>query len=484
MSLITEIRGEIAKLKNRVQELIASESGLDSDIFTVYIDSPEIETITNKDTKVNANIRMKYPNGNQTTCTGKVKWQGSGSIRWPDKNYQLSALTESFSFVTYDASNGAFDLHNLYPMAKTRTWGARNKFVLKRDHMDHTHARNTIAARLWGDVVSTRTPSGDDDAAVLDKLSTLANYGAVDAFPCKVYVNDVYYGLYALGIPKDEKLFGMTDGSTEGFVCGEEWGNGVQFNTSGYHSEPFEFEDGDIGIVTESDYQKYVDDGITPVKAFVVEYNEDNCDWIPGSLNDLRNIVYDYTNYPNGSTFKNAIEEKLDVNSAIDYLLFIRALCMPDNYARNMILATYDGTYWFCSAYDMDTAFGIHWSGEAFHSVSTYATLDGDSYTNSTMRLWKRLISNYPSEIKARWQEMRGHNGALSTANVIDKIVGYCKETPDVLIVKDTSVYNQLFKTAVYPNVPSSGASNIFQMITWYQEHSKLLDESIDQLGT
>lgn len=462
---------------NTVYPVIGVDSNSNlPNIFSVYMYG-DVQSLTDKSQKASVTFKFVYPNGNTVDATGKVKLQGSGSMRWaPHYNYTISNLSTPISFTTYD---GTSRVTSPYTNARTRQWGSRNKFVLKADHMDHTHARNIVAARIWGDIVRSRE-STNDASSPLENLLALPNCGAVDGFPCKVYVNDEYYGLYCISIPKDEKLFGMGEDG-DGFVCGEDWGPGNRMSANAYHQDVFEFPDGDLAVITEDDYTKYTSLGETPLKAWVVEYDEDNCSWIPTSLNGLLQVVNNTQTYPDGSTFKTALENILDIDSAIDYLLFIRAFGLVDNYARNLLLAKYNDTKWFCSAYDLDTAFGIIFWGDVFYSVANYTDFSENTYTNSTMKLWKRILVNYRDKIKSRYSALRGNNGALSNANVYDKIIAFCKEIPDTLLIEQGKVYEKHFASNTWPVLPGSGASNMCQMITWYQEHMRLMDLSMDE---
>lgn len=572
MSILDEIRSCKAIDEQGLKENIVRDVMPSSRIFTVRI-TADIDALTDKSKKVNAEFKFEYPNGAVVTADGNIKLQGSGSIRWwPHCNYTINKLSTGLNITTYDCDDYT---PSLYPMARTRNWGLRKKFVLKADHMDHTHGRNVIGARLWGDIVRTRshklvpvTSKPDDweenynayyrfsstsqdykqnnsnaflpvynyyttedngqepidnryfplikepadwdsnytsyyfsdltrgivpnthevfqvytylktDAqSPLDKLLALPNCGAVDGFPCRVFINGEYAGLYDFNIPKDENMFGMEDGTSEAILCGEDWVAATKFAVASLHRNVFEFDNGDLALISEDDYQAYTRDGTTPGKAWVIEYDEDDCSWIPEDFQNVLSIVYDYETYPNGPAFRDAFEAVFDEKSAIDYLIFIRALGLQDNYARNMILGKYTGGKWFCSAYDMDTAFGIYWTGSAFYSVSLYSSFDSNIYTNNTMRLWKRILDNYRDEIKKRYAELR--RGALSNVNVIDKIVGFCKEIPDTLMAYQGSLYDKQYYSTRWPVLPGTGASNMFQLIVWYQEHAKILDEQVD----
>ena len=109
-----------------------------------------------KDVKVTLNYNYKDLTG---SCT--VKWQGSSSLRYPKKNYTI----------TFDQK---FE-------AKTG-WGTQKKYCLKANYIDFSHARNVVSARLWGQMVKSRTTKNE-------KLYNLRNGGAIDGFPIMLSIN-------------------------------------------------------------------------------------------------------------------------------------------------------------------------------------------------------------------------------------------------------------------------------------------------------
>lgn len=88
-------------------------------------------------------VSMNYAYGERSgECT--LKWQGSSSLSYPKKNYTIK-----------------FD--NAFEAAKG--WGEQKKYCLKANYIDHSHARNIVSAKLWGEIVKSRladTPTGEE----------------------------------------------------------------------------------------------------------------------------------------------------------------------------------------------------------------------------------------------------------------------------------------------------------------------------------
>lgn len=83
-----------------------------------------------KDNAVTLNYVYGERNG---TCT--CKWQGSSSLSYPKKNYTIKFDN------AFEAADG---------------WGEQEKYCFKANYIDHSHARNIVNAKLWGQIVKTR----------------------------------------------------------------------------------------------------------------------------------------------------------------------------------------------------------------------------------------------------------------------------------------------------------------------------------------
>ena len=139
----------------------------------------------------------------------ETKAQGNSSMSYPKKNQ----TTKLFDDLACDEKH-KIDFKN---------WGKQNKFCLKANWIDLTHARNIVSARLWGDVVKSR--AGFDSLPELMKTSP--NYGAVDGFPVRVFSAGKYQGRYTLNIPKDKWMANMDDENPNHCIlCGENYVSG------------------------------------------------------------------------------------------------------------------------------------------------------------------------------------------------------------------------------------------------------------------
>ena len=88
--------------------------------------------ITNmsKTNPIDLGISIKI-NGFEWTGVANTKWQGNSSLAYDKKNFTIKLYEDSTK-----ATKQKINFNN---------WGKQNKFVLKANYIDHSHARNDIA---------------------------------------------------------------------------------------------------------------------------------------------------------------------------------------------------------------------------------------------------------------------------------------------------------------------------------------------------
>ena len=100
-------------------------------------------------TKENA-VNLNYVYGDRSG-TASVKWQGSSSVSYPKKNYTIKFDN------AFEAAEG---------------WGVQKKYCLKANFIDHSHARNLVSAKLWGEIVKSREyPSAEENLFDFTKVT-------------------------------------------------------------------------------------------------------------------------------------------------------------------------------------------------------------------------------------------------------------------------------------------------------------------------
>lgn len=352
-------------------EVVYDEDGNDKELVTSVKSLPTLYMsgdVTGM-SKVNEKfVRFKYVDGTMIKRGyNTIKWQGDSSLSYPKKNYTIKLYCDKNKKCKQPLDFG---------------WGKQNKYVLKANYIDHSHARNIVSARLWSQIVNSR---GTYSYA---NVKGTPNNGAIDGMPIIVYLNDTYLGLYTLNIPKDKWMFGMDDGiSTQAVLGSENYVEGCFRSSS------------------------------NPLNGWSAEFPDE----LPTEIQTSFKTAYNFVTNNTGADFKSGLSNYFDVASLIDYYIFGYVICHLDGFGKNQLLATYDGIHWSMMAYDMDSTFGLFWNGNKFVSTDYrcqedyQSVVDGPSGTNGN-ELFNKLKDNFKAEIYERYTELR--EDVLSLDNI------------------------------------------------------------------
>lgn len=343
-------------------------------------------------------------------CYILIKCQGTSSMKYPKKNFTIALFEDEERTVKLKK-----DL---------RGWGAQNKFCLKANWIDISHARNIVSARLWADIVKSRP----DYSELPELLRISPNQGAIDGFPIKVYANGIYQGRYTWNIPKDKWMVNMDDElNTHCVLCGENYDGGC------FRAAP---------IIDGSDWSDEI---------------HDVC---PDNIKTRWTEVVNFIINSSDDEFKTNLGNYFDVQSLIDYHIFGMAMCGLDSYGKNQIYMTYDGIKWIASMYDMDSTWGLYWNGETLVSPD-YARDKFEDMVNGRQGnlLYSRLEQNFYEALQARWAELK--HSALSMKNIITHFERFTEVTPQELMKED---YSSTTANGGYTTIPSVAKNNIQQI--------------------
>lgn len=359
-----------------------------------------------------------YP-AHKGTCT--CKWQGSSSVRrgYPKRNYTIK-----------------FD----NPITLVDKWGSQKKYCLKANWVDPSACRNIVNAKLWGSIVKSRE-------TIHEKLVASPNYGAIDGFPIVVVINDEFIGLYTMNVPKDGWQFNMGDGTAEYIVAGE---SNSKFACAFREEATFE------------------GDEVTQTLDFSIEYKPD--DVADSTVIESFNTAIRATiNVPGNAEWENVIGQYVDIDSIIDYYIFVCCIGAYDNTRKNILYATYDGIKWYMSAYDLDSTFGAQVYGESWYEIIN------DRVQFKEAANWHKLFhlvyAYSKDKLKARYKQLRA--GVLSNESVWRYFNNFVNEIP-------RSAYN--FDAEKWPTMPATSSANVANYLEYYRMHCDYLDKEIEAL--
>ncbi len=370
-----------------------------------------------KDKKVKLQVKMEDNGEEIFDCDATLKWQGSSSVGFPKKNYNM----------TLYKSGTDFDKKNKVKLVEE--WGKQSKYTLKANWVDYSQMRNVVSGKLYGQVVKSRN--------IDDEFNSLVNGGAIDGFPVVLYENGTYQGLYTLNIPKDDWLFDMDGDENDrmALLSTNAWNNTVAL-------------------------REHIPDGIG--NGWELEYSstdetEVGNDWIVTSFNTMM----DFINNNNGADFKNGIGTYVNVDRVIDQMLFTSMIKACDNSSKNIIWATYDGVKWQPSMYDMDGVFGLVWDGSFYDTAAWFP------YTGNA--LWEKIWMNYQSDVVDRYFTLR--ESVMSIENITKEFTSF-----DNLIPKAVRELENI----KWPSVPSISQNNLNQIVTWSTQYLTNFDSLME----
>ncbi|MFT8710531.1 MAG: CotH kinase family protein [Sporolactobacillus sp.] len=343
----------------------------------------------------------------------KISIQGDSSAGYPQKNYNITLYS--------DAKCSKKMKLELKP-----GWGQQSKYTLKANYIDATEARNIVNANIWADIVKTR-------ASMPEQLAASPNYGAIDGFPIEVSINNQDSGLYTLNLAKSGDLWAMNDSDpNQAAVQGAFWDDATYFST-------------DTALLDGSDWS--------------VEFPDTASDAIKTSFNNMLAFVNDSSD----EDFKQNISQYLDLDSVIDYYLFVNLTNATDNTGKNMMMLTYDGQHWLTSAYDLDTTWDLQWDGQSLQT-------GGNTFT-TTNKLLNRIQQLYPDQIKARWAELEA-DSIVDESAIDNRFYSF---------MNNIGQGNYLNNFSINSGIPSQSLTNLVQIESAVHSQIELCDSKFEE---
>ena len=390
----------------------------------MYVTSAKLGTLAGKaDGTADCEVEIRF-NRQIIKCYATGAVQGTSSASLPAKNYTFKFYSDAEHTTKNKIDVG---------------WGKQSKYCFKKNYVDSTHTRNVSGARIAYDMVNSR-PESD----FKNNLLTAPRNGAVDGFPCKVYLNGEFWGLYTWNIPKDPWMFNMSDDNPTHMVLCAEYnnnGNNSQNNTCEFRAL----------WGGESDANWSIEVGT---------YSE--------TLKNSFNNAISHVMNSSDENFKANFSNYFDLYSMLDYYCFSYLTAHIDGLGKNMLMATYDGVHWGACLYDMDSIYGADWNGASFKSATIKCP---EEYQETNSLLWQRIAANFSQELYDRYFELR--NGALSLGNIINHVEEIYDLVPDRVFNDDRQKWT---------GIPSQTTNTITRFRNYMRDRAAYCDERFKEL--
>lgn len=297
-----------------------------------------------------------------------------------------------------------------------------------------------------GDIVKSRSGY----ANLPELLRTSPNQGAIDGFPVIVYGNGCYQGRYTLNIPKDKWMNNMDDTlDTHCILCGENYYSGCFLQSAAING---------------------------------TDWTDELHDVVPATIKTRWNEVITFVKDSTDADFKANLNNYIDVESAIDYLLYGIISTGFDAFGKNQIYMTYDGIKWIASMYDMDSTWGLWWDGSRFVATD-YAREQFQDMTKASdcsgegNKLYVRLQNLFINQIKARYTELR--QTIFTYPYLVNKFEEFTQICPNDIVVED---YASATANGGYTGIPSKTTNNIQQLRSYINARLTYVDGYINAM--
>lgn len=375
------------------------------------------------------NVVLRYTSLTDSFISyAQIRVQGDSSTIYPKKNFTIKLFSDS---------GRTKKLKKQF-----RDWDkARNKFVLKANWIDHSHSRNVVTARLWTEIVKSRSD--------YDYLPSALRNGntAIDGFPVKVYNNGVYLGLYTWNLPKDA-MYGLDEDVAT---------NAIVMSGS-----------------TQSNYDPAL---LWRSSTMDGKWDDETHDTMPSAIESGFNTLLNFVYTASDADFVSNFITHFDKQSIIDQYILLYVGCIADNIGKNQTFFTYDATIWYGGMYDLDGTWGLppfgvtSWLSPTTAFQSQYQTRDTEEKTNL---LYKRVSDNFTTDIKNRYGSLR--SGVLSEDSICGMFEEFVSAIPPYIYSED---YASTTGGGAYTDIPLKDTNNIQQIRQFVVDRLAYVDSQI-----
>ena len=268
--------------------------------------------------------------------------------------------------------------------------GEYSEYILSPGYLDNVASRKAIAEDLYGNVVLSGDPA--------DPISSALNGGAGAGYPVAAYRGKEYIGICTLYPFTNGTLLGMTDGGNRAALLAEQYSDQAALRAV-------------ISAPTEEN-------------GFRVLYAAEGFgnDAIVQSFNDMITFIGEN----DWNAFKDGLAAHVDIDRAIDEMLFTCTVGAVDCITANKLWVTYDGTRWIPVPYNLDYSFAD-------------VAMEPDQASNL---LWEKFNLYFIEETNARWRDLRF--GSLSLDAIEQTVRAHFDKIPEEALRLDEDLASQV----------------------------------------
>ena len=391
---------------------------------------------TTKTTNAKAFFEMWDMQGNYFKKKVIINAQGNTTIRYPKKSFACN-------FFDSDWDGDSFAV-------KFGDWVSQDSFHFKAQYTDFFKGISIVAYKLVQEVWASRSPiysnpwkkallgninitSGSYNNETINDLSLQKDTGAKcvpDAFPCVVYLNGDFYGVFNWALKKHRDNYHMN--KSLGTNIHLDGGRGPMLSPLNWTSFEVRNPKGLLtNVATATGFESY--DGDKPKELLGSDtegYNPSDKKHVLSNkvkqsiliFNSMARELNAKTNENGGEDFLNT---HYDMENLIDYYV-LQYVLADEDISANWQWVTYDGVKWFICDYDKDKTFGQIYDCPGVRSADTMLNAVSSS---SEIYPFKYLVQYHKEDIKARYNELKSL-GIFTPEHVISLVKNWFNRFP------------------------------------------------------
>jgi hypothetical protein len=351
-----------------------------------------------------------------------IKVRGATSRFYPKNQYAIDMMDDNF--VKTDKS--------LMGLRNDEDW------ILDAMYVDPGRMRNRLCTDIWNSMNNVPQIAKEPDAL-----------NGTRGYMVEVILNNEYQGVFCLTEKMDRKQ--------------------AKIKKNGGLMYKADFLDNATSYSTAPAY----DNNVAAWGGWSFEYpdlgNSPAPDWKP---------LYNFVNYVITSSdddFTNNVGTKLDIDNAVDYLIFINATAATDNISKNIFFSYYNKSTdpkFFFTAWDLDATFGRTWNGDVFKVNPSEFDFFGPTVNALFAKLLNDNPNNFKQKLKARWDTLKSNQLSKNTIN--NRIDEFRK----ILIQTNAGAREREKWATAAPDFDMEAS----YMTNWYNSHYDWLNDYINNL--
>lgn len=335
-----------------------------------------------------------------------IHGQGGYSLRYPKSNASIKFCEDEWvGDITTDIQIG--------------DWVRQDGFHLKAFYTDFCRGIGEIGYKVFARIVEDRMPYWER----VGYMNPSQARCFPDGFPCILYLNGNYHGIYAWQLKKNRKNMNMKkldanhihlDGNlsnTNLFRGSVRWKEFEVRNPQDLYTSSGQLYDGNspeelmgersgqYALDSDTEEMRQDKQRTAKVKEAILR--------LSGYHDELLRLQ---ASGASTDEIKARFEACFDLESLIDYVVFFYYTANGDGSLKNWQWFTYDGVKWMVTPYDLDQCFGLGLYGQIRPSFFPLEALTSGPF------YW--LNEYYQEDISRRWQQLR-QNGVMTGASLI-----------------------------------------------------------------